>query len=71
MRMEVCSWTKKVRVFFVVVVVTGRKKELQVAASWNQIKSNQIYIISYLHKKTSSKEFDPTHGLSYILSSAN
>jgi hypothetical protein len=60
MGMEVCSWTKKVRVSF--VVVTGRTKELQVPASWNGMESNLYHIKS---AQTSSKEFYPTHGLSY------
>lgn len=56
-----CSWTKKIRVFFLFVVVTGRKKEFAGAClmEWNQIKSNQIYIISYLHKKPPQKSFTP------------
>jgi hypothetical protein len=64
---------RKLGFFFFVVVVTGRKKEFAGACmmEWNQIKSNQIKSISYLHKKPSSKEFYPTHGLSYCHLLAN
>jgi hypothetical protein len=61
MGMEVCSWTKEVRVFSF-VVVTGREEGVAGAHDGmesNQIKSNLYHIISYLHQKPPQKSFTP------------